>query len=51
VGSHQGFLAGLKQLATTPRLVLAALHLLGCSGLTDPRQRLAAGALFSLSGY
>jgi hypothetical protein len=39
VGSHQEFLAGLKQLATTPRLVLA-----------DLRQRLPAVALFSWSG-
>ena len=51
VGSHQEFLAGSKQLATKPRLVLADLQLPGCSGLTGLRQRLPAGALFSLSGY
>lgn len=50
-GSHQELLAGPKQLATKPRLVMAALHLPVCSGLTDLRQRLPAGALFSLSGY
>lgn len=54
VGSHQEFLAGLKQLATKPRLVLADIHLPGCAGLTglaDLRQRLPEMALFVLSGH
>ncbi|TPG64603.1 LuxR C-terminal-related transcriptional regulator [Hymenobacter nivis] len=53
VGSHQEFLAGLKQLATKPRLVLANIQLPGCSGLTglaDLRQRLPEVTLFILSG-
>jgi DNA-binding NarL/FixJ family response regulator len=54
VGSHQEFLAGLKQLTTKPRLVLTDIHLPGCSGLTglaDLRQRLPEVALFILSGH
>lgn len=51
VGSHQEFLAGLKPLATKPRLVLADIHLPGLTGLADLRQRLPEVALFILSGH
>ena len=54
VGSHQDFLAGLKQLETKPRLVLADIHLPGCSGLAglaDLRHRLPEVALFILGGH